>query len=53
MRQEELKREIRILDVIKENPKLKPGTVLDIGLDGERLARKTAEKVVRIVGDKS
>jgi uncharacterized metal-binding protein len=48
-----LKGEIRILDVIKENPKLKPGTVLDIGLDGERLARKTAEKVVRIVGDKS
>jgi uncharacterized metal-binding protein len=44
---------IRILDVIKENSKLKPGTVLDIGPDGEKLARKTAEKVVKIIGDKS
>ncbi len=43
--------EIKILDVIKENPKLKPGTVLDIGLEGEKLARKAAEKVVKIVGD--
>ncbi len=48
-----LKGEIRILDVIKENPKLKPGTVLDIGSDGEKLARKTAEKVIKIIGDKS
>lgn len=48
-----LKGEIRILDVIKENPKLKPGTVLDIGVDGEKLARKAAEKVVKIAGDKS
>jgi uncharacterized metal-binding protein len=43
--------EIKILDVIKENPKLKPGTVLDIGPEGEKLARKAAEKVVKIVGD--
>ncbi|MGA3191625.1 MAG: putative zinc-binding protein [Candidatus Bathyarchaeia archaeon] len=49
----ELKGSIRILDVIKENPKLKPGTVLDIGPDGEKLARKTAEKTVKIIGDKS
>jgi len=48
-----LEGEIKILDVIKENPKLKPETVLDIGLGGERLARKAAEKVVKIVGDKS
>src|SRR4030042_6371226 len=34
--------EIKILDVIKENPKLKPGTVLDIGPEGEKLARKAA-----------
>ena len=49
----ELKGSIRILDVIKENPKLKPGTVLDIGPDGEKLARKAAEKTVKIIGDKS
>jgi len=48
-----LEGEIKILDVMKENPKLKPGTVLDIGPDGEKLARKAAEKVVKIVGDKS
>jgi uncharacterized metal-binding protein len=48
-----LKGEIRILDEIKENPKLKPGTVLDIGPDGEKLARKVAEKIVKIAGDKS
>jgi uncharacterized metal-binding protein len=48
-----LKGEIRILDVIKENPKLKPGNVLDIGVDGEKLARKAAEKVMKIVGGKS
>jgi uncharacterized metal-binding protein len=48
-----LKGSIRILDVIKENPKLKPGTVLDIGPDGEKLARKTAEKTVKIIGDKN
>ena len=41
------------MDVIKENPKLKPGNVLDIGPEGEKLARKTAEKVVKIVGDRS
>ena len=50
--QGKLKGEIKILDVIKENPKLKPGNVLDIGPDGEKLARKAAEKVARIVGDK-
>ena len=44
----ELKGSIKILDVIKENPRLKPGTVLDIGPDGEQLARKTAEKTVKI-----
>jgi uncharacterized metal-binding protein len=49
----ELKGSIRILDVIKENPKLKPGTVLDIGPEGEKLARITAEKTVKIIGDKS
>ncbi len=43
--------DIKILDVIRENPTLKPGTVLDIGPDGEKLARKTAEEVVKIVGD--
>lgn len=48
-----LKGSIRILDVMKENQKLRPGTVLDIGLDGEKLARKTAEKVAKIAGDKS
>jgi uncharacterized metal-binding protein len=48
-----LKGEIKILDVMRENPKLKPSTVLDIGPDGEQLARKTAEKIVKIVGDKS
>jgi len=48
-----LKGEIRILDVMKENRKLKPGTVLDIGPDGEKLARKAAEKIFKIVGDKS
>ncbi len=51
--QGKLKGSIKILDVIKENPKLKPGTVLDIGPDGEKLARKAAEKLVKIVGDKS
>ncbi len=49
----ELKGSIMILDVIKENPKLKPGTVLDIGPDGEKLARKAAENAVKIIGDKS
>jgi uncharacterized metal-binding protein len=48
-----LKGEIKILDVIRENPKLKPRNVLDIGPDGEKLARKAAEKVVKIVGGKS
>lgn len=51
--QGKLKGEITILDVIKENPKLKPGNVLDIGPDGEKLARKVAEKIGRIVGEKS
>jgi uncharacterized metal-binding protein len=51
--QGKLKGSIKILDVIKENPKLKHGTVLDIGPDGEKLARKAAEKLVKIVGDKS
>ena len=48
-----LKGEIKILDVIRENRGLKPGTVLDIGLDGEKLARKTAEKIVKIMGDRN
>lgn len=51
--QGKLKGEIKILDVIKENPKLKPRNVLDIGPDGEKLARKAAEKVVKIVGDRT
>jgi uncharacterized metal-binding protein len=51
--QGKLRGEIKILDVIKENPKLKPENVLNIGPDGEKLARKVAEKVVKIVGDKS
>jgi len=51
--QGKLKGDIKILDVIKENPKLKPGNVLDIGPDGEKLARKAAEKVMKIVGDRS
>jgi uncharacterized metal-binding protein len=50
--QGKLEGEIKVLDVIKENPKLKPGTVLDIGPEGEKLARKTAEKVLKIVGEK-
>jgi uncharacterized metal-binding protein len=49
--QGKLKGNIKILDVIKENPILKPGTVLDTGADGEKLAKKTAEKVVKIIGD--
>ena len=48
-----LKGEIKILDVIKENPKLKLGTVLDIGPGGEKLAREAAEKIVEIVSDKN
>jgi uncharacterized metal-binding protein len=48
-----LKDSIKILEVIKENPRLKPGNVLEIGPDGEKLARKAAEKVVKIVGDES
>ncbi len=51
--QGKLEGEIKILDVIKENPKLKPTSVLEIGPDGEKLARKAAEKVAKIVGDKS
>lgn len=42
--------DIKILDIIRENPKVKLGTVLDIGSDGEILARKTAEKIVKIIG---
>jgi uncharacterized metal-binding protein len=45
-----LKGDVKILDAIRENPKLKPGTVLDIGPEGETLARKTAEKIVKIIG---
>ena len=37
-------------EVLHKSPQ---GTVLDIGPDGEKLARKAAEKVVKIVGDKS
>lgn len=48
-----LEGELKISDVIKENPKLKPGSVLDIGPDGEKLARKAAQKVIKIVGDRS
>jgi len=46
-----LRMAINVLDILKENPGLKPGTVLDIGLDGEKLAGKIAEKVVKIAGD--
>ncbi len=48
-----LRGDIKILDVIRKNPKLKPGNVLDIGPNGEKLARKTAEEVVKIVGHRS
>lgn len=48
-----LKGDIKILDIMRENRGLKPGTVLDIGPDGEKLARKTAEKVVKIIGDQN
>ena len=48
-----LKGSIKILDVMKENQKLKLGTVLDIGPGGEKLARKAAEKVAKIAGDES
>ncbi len=51
--QGQLKGEIRIIDVIKENPMLKPQTVLDIGPEGEKLARKTAEKIMKIMGDEN
>ena len=46
-----LKVSIMILDVLKENPTLKPDTVLDIGPGGEKLAQKTAEKIIKIVGE--
>ena len=49
----ELEAGINILDVIKENRGLKPGTVLDIGPEGEKLARKAAEKIAKIIGDKN
>lgn len=49
--QGKLRGSVKILDVIKENLGVKPGTVLDIGADGEELAKKTAEKVVKIIGD--
>jgi len=48
-----LKGGIKILDIMRENRGLRPGTVLDIGPDGEKLARKTAEKVVKIIGDQN
>ncbi len=48
-----LKGDIKILDIMRENRGLKPGSVLDIGPEGEKLARKTAEKVVKITGDKN
>jgi uncharacterized metal-binding protein len=48
-----LKTAINVLDILKQNPGLKPGAVLDIGPDGEKLANKIAEKIVRIVGDGS
>ncbi len=51
--QGKLKGEVKILDVIREHPKLKPGKVLDLGVEGEQLARKTAEKIVKIVGELS
>jgi len=46
-----LKATINVLDIIKANPGLKPGTVLDIGPDGEKLANKIAEKITTMIGD--
>jgi len=43
---------INVLDVLKQNPGLKPGTVLDIGSDGEKLASRIAEKIVKIIGER-
>jgi uncharacterized metal-binding protein len=48
-----LKKAINVLDVLKENPGLKPSKVLDIGPDGEKLANKIADKIVRIIGDRN
>ena len=42
---------INVLDVLKQNPGLKPGTVLDIGPDGEKLASRIAEKIVKIISE--
>ena len=44
------KASIMILDVLRENPKLKPATVLEIGPQGEQLAEKAAEKIMKIIG---
>jgi uncharacterized metal-binding protein len=48
-----LKTAINVLDVLKQNPGLKPGTVLDIGPDGEKLASRISEKIVKIIGETS
>ncbi len=44
---------LTILEIMRENRGLKPEGVLDIGPDGEKLARKAAETVVKIIGEKS
>ena len=47
----QLKADINVLDVLRQNNRLKPGTVLDIGPDGEKLAKKVAEKIVNAIED--
>lgn len=47
----QLKTDINVLDVLKQNNRLKPGTVLDIGSDGEKLAKKVAEKIINAIED--
>jgi uncharacterized metal-binding protein len=47
----QLKADINVLDVLKQNNRLKPGTVLDIGPDGEKLAKKVAEKIINAIED--
>jgi uncharacterized metal-binding protein len=46
-----LKAAINVLDFLKQNPGLKPGSVLNIGPDGEKLANKIADKIAKIIGE--
>ena len=46
-----LKGSVKVIDVMRETPGVKLGTVLDIGPGGETLAKKTGEKIVKIMED--